>query len=97
MFQAAIMVTLDPSSIQLLEVIGSHVGVRLLVMQHVLDENQNAMADRDNRLLLALPACNGVILRKEIRIFHARDDPPACKCMFDDRIQHFHEGPLEAS
>jgi hypothetical protein len=33
------------------------------------------MGDRDNRLLLASPACNAMILRGEIIIFHARDDP----------------------
>src|SRR5262245_14510878 len=53
--------------VQLVEVAGAHLPVGGLVLQQVVDDDQDGMAQRHQRPLLAAPAGQALVLRRRVR------------------------------
>ena len=56
------MEALDLGGLQFLKVIRTQIAVGLVFAQHMVQDDQDAMRDRDYRLLLAPPAGNAMKL-----------------------------------
>src|SRR5581483_3588697 len=69
------MLSLNPCGIEFVEIISSQIRIRRFRLQDMVNDDQDAMRNGHDRLLLAQATSQAMILRREVVVFGMGDRP----------------------